>query len=283
MLIHLDNEYFELIKNETKNIELRLNDEKRRMLRVGDVIEFENRKDKEKIYCKIIKLHYAENFEKLYNYFANNDILNEQLGNVTCSMLEKFYSKEEQNKYGVVGIEIKKIKEIVYNPSEIAESSINRVVKRAKILLINDNNEVLICNSKNNYFLLGGHVEGDELDISCLTRELKEEAGINIDLSSMKFFMFIKYLSKDYPEEGINSLSLANYYYLKSNVSPSLKDTNLTEEEEAGNFRIEQIPLTKIIDVLTDSLEYATRKIVVVDTIEVLKEFIEEYYESINN
>ena len=32
-----------------------------------------------------------------------------------------------------------------------------------------------------------------------------------------------------------------------------------------------------------DSLEYATRKIVVVDTIEVLKEFIEEYYESINN
>lgn len=283
MLIHLDNEYYELIKNETKNIELRLNDEKRKKLKIGDIIEFENRHNQEKIYCRVVQLHYAETFEKLYDYFKENDIKDEQLGNVSTSLLEKFYSKEEQHKYGVVGIEIKKIKEIVYNPSEIAESSINRVVKRAKILLINDNNEVLICNSKNNYFLLGGHVEGDELDISCLTRELKEEAGINIDLSSMKFFMSIKYLSKDYPEEGINSLSLANYYYLKSNVSPSLKDTNLTEEETTGNFRIEQISLTKIIDVLTDSLEYATRKIVVVDTIEVLKEFIEEYYESINN
>lgn len=283
MLIHLDNEYYELIKNETKNIELRLNDEKRKKLKIGDIIEFENRHNQEKIYCRVVQLHYAETFEELYDYFKENDIKDEQLGNVSTSLLEKFYSKEEQNKYGVVGIEIKKIKEIVYNPSEIAESSINRVVKRAKILLINDNNEVLICNSKNNYFLLGGHVEGDELDISCLTRELKEEAGINIDLSSMKFFMSIKYLSKDYPEEGINSLSLANYYYLKSNVSPSLKDTNLTEEETTGNFRIEQISLTKIIDVLTDSLEYATRKIVVVDTIEVLKEFIEEYYESINN
>ena len=68
MLIHLDNEYFELIKNETKNIELRLNDEKRRMLRVGDVIEFENRKDKEKIYCKIIKLHYAEIYPTINRY-----------------------------------------------------------------------------------------------------------------------------------------------------------------------------------------------------------------------
>mgnify|MGYP003299729647 CR=1 FL=1 len=276
MLIHLDNEYFELIKSGTKNIELRLNDEKRRKLKVNDIIEFENRKNQEKIYCRIVKLHYEENFETLYKYFEDNGISNEQLGNITYTQLEKFYSKEEQQKYGVVGIELKNIKEIVYNPDNIDESSISRIVKRAKILLINDRDEVLICNSKHNYFLLGGHVEGEEPDESCLLRELDEEAGINIDLKDMQFFMSIKYLSKDYPEEGINSMSLANYYYLRSNVLPSLKDTHLTKEEEQGNFRIEQISIEEIVDILTNSLDSATRKVVVVDTIEVLKEYIKE-------
>lgn len=277
MLIHLDNEYYELIKNETKNIELRLNDEKRKKLKIGDIIEFENRRNQEKIYCRVVQLHYAETFEKLYDYFKDNDIKDEQLGNVSTSLLEKFYSKEEQHKYGVVGIEIKKLKEIIYNQNNLEENDINRVVKRAKILLINDKNEVLICNSKNNYFLLGGHVEGEEPDVDCLMRELDEEAGINIDLNDMKLFMTIKYFSKDYPEVGTNSMSLANYYYLKSNALPSLKDIHLTKEEEQGNFRIEQIPIEKCIEVLTNSLEHATRKIVVIDTIEVLKEYIKEY------
>lgn len=283
MLIHLDNEYFKLIKNETKNIELRLNDEKRRTLKIGDVIEFENRADQDKIYCRITNLYHGDNFENLYDDFNNNNITLEQLGNVSVELLEQFYSKEEQQKYGVLGIELKKIKEIVYNHDNIKEAEINRIVKRAKILLINDNNEILICNSKNNYFLLGGHVEGDEPDITCINRELEEEAGISIDLSNMKLFMTIKYLSKDYPEIGINSMSLANYYFLKTNVLPSLKDSHLTKEEEQGNFRIEQISIDKVIDVLIDSLDKATRRVVVVDTIEVLKEYIKEYYESINN
>ena len=47
--------------------------------------------------------------------------------------MEKYYSKEEQNKYGVLGIEIKLIKDkmIVYNDDNICESEINRVVKIA--------------------------------------------------------------------------------------------------------------------------------------------------------
>ena len=46
-------------------------------------------------------------------YFKYNNISCEQLGNVTPELLEKFYSKDEQKKYGVVGIELKKIKTII--------------------------------------------------------------------------------------------------------------------------------------------------------------------------
>ena len=169
------------------------------------------------------------------------------------------------------------MKEIINNHDNLKEEEINRTVKRAKIVLINDNDEILICNSKNNYFLLGGHVEADESDNVCLTRELAEEAGINIDINDMKLFMSIKYFNRDYPSVGINSASIANYYYLKTNVEPKLDKIELTEEEKSGNFRIEKIHIGKIIDVLTNSLDMATRRIVVEDTIEVLNEFIKEY------
>ena len=42
--MNLNNEPFELIKSGSKTIELRLNDEKRRLLNVGDEILFNNRR-----------------------------------------------------------------------------------------------------------------------------------------------------------------------------------------------------------------------------------------------
>ena len=54
----LNNEQFEKIKNETKTVELRLNDEKRQLLRVKDLIEFTNRNTNEKILVEIERLYY---------------------------------------------------------------------------------------------------------------------------------------------------------------------------------------------------------------------------------
>ena len=44
----LNNGPFERIKNGTKTIELRLNDEKRQLLKIKDLIEFTNRTNDEK-------------------------------------------------------------------------------------------------------------------------------------------------------------------------------------------------------------------------------------------
>lgn len=54
--MRLNNGPFELIKNGTKTIEIRLNDEKRSLINEGDIIEFENRITKEKLKTKVIKL-----------------------------------------------------------------------------------------------------------------------------------------------------------------------------------------------------------------------------------
>ena len=105
----LNNEPFECIKNGTKTIELRLNDEKRKLLTVGDYIEFTNRATNEKLLVEVIDLFKYNSFEELYKHFNKIEMgysINEE---ANPKDMEYYYSKEEQEKYGVLGIKIKKL------------------------------------------------------------------------------------------------------------------------------------------------------------------------------
>lgn len=106
----LNDEPFTLIKADTKVIELRLNDEKRTKLAVGDKIEFTNRDTNEKIMTEVIKLHNYPSFEELYKHFDKISLGYSDNEEANPSDMNKYYKKEEQNKYGVLGIEIKLIK-----------------------------------------------------------------------------------------------------------------------------------------------------------------------------
>lgn len=104
----LNNEPFNLIKLGTKIIELRLNDEKRSILKINDIIEFTNITTKEKLITYIEDLYRYDSFEELYKHFDKIDMgysINEE---ANPKDMEKYYSKEEENKYGVVGIKIRK-------------------------------------------------------------------------------------------------------------------------------------------------------------------------------
>ena len=107
--LRLHNEPFELIKNGTKTIEMRLFDEKRKLIKENDIIEFTNRTTGEKIKTRVIKLHLFASFKELYNNFDNVSLgykINEEK---SPNDMEKYYTQEEQCKYGVVGIEIELI------------------------------------------------------------------------------------------------------------------------------------------------------------------------------
>lgn len=106
----LQSEPFEKIKNEYKTIELRLLDEKRQLVNVGDIIEFLNLKNKtQKIRAEVIALHKFENFTQLYKSLPLEKCGYEksEIKNADPKDMELFYSSEEQKKYGVVGIELK--------------------------------------------------------------------------------------------------------------------------------------------------------------------------------
>jgi len=103
----LNKEPFESIKNGTKTIELRLYDEKRSLININDIIEFTNRETNEKVNVVVIKIYRYSNFDELYKHFDKEKLGYKQGEIANPDDMNKYYSKEEQDKYGVVGIEIK--------------------------------------------------------------------------------------------------------------------------------------------------------------------------------
>lgn len=110
-ILKLQPKYFDYIKNGTKRIELRLYDEKRQKIDIGDTIIFQKEPELEtNMKVKVIGLLRYNTFEELFQDFdieimADKSMTKQELLNV----LEEFYTPEKQKQYGVVGIRIEKM------------------------------------------------------------------------------------------------------------------------------------------------------------------------------
>lgn len=98
---------FELIKNGSKKVEMRLNDEKRQKLTIGDLVIFTNTETKEEIIVEVIDLNAFKSFKELYSSYEKTVIgyKKDEVANPN-DMLD-YYSQEQIDKYGVLAIEIK--------------------------------------------------------------------------------------------------------------------------------------------------------------------------------
>ena len=100
---------FAMIRDGKKTIELRLYDEKRQLISVGDRSEFENTEDAEqKILARVLKLHIFDSFDALYKVLPLTQCgyAEEELSSASPRDMETYYPKEREEKYGVVGVEI---------------------------------------------------------------------------------------------------------------------------------------------------------------------------------
>ena len=99
---------FEMIKSGEKTIELRLFDEKRQKIKVGDKIIFTNTVTGETLTRIVAKLHCFDSFDALYKFLPllQCGYTPEDIDRAHPADMEQYYSLEEQKKYGVVGIEL---------------------------------------------------------------------------------------------------------------------------------------------------------------------------------
>jgi len=104
----LAKEPFEKIINDEKIIESRLFDEKRKQINVGDRIEFSQNDDlKNSIITKVVALYLCHSFEELFSKFPASDFGGGSKEGL-LQEIHQFYSIEDENKFGVIGIKIEK-------------------------------------------------------------------------------------------------------------------------------------------------------------------------------
>ncbi|MGM0877976.1 MAG: ASCH domain-containing protein [Bacillota bacterium] len=102
-------EYFNAIKEGKKTVEVRLNDEKRRKIKVGDTVEFiKVPEQNETLKVQVTELRKYDTFEKMYKDIPFKDFDCE--GWTLQEMVEgtyEIYSPEQEKKWGTLAITIK--------------------------------------------------------------------------------------------------------------------------------------------------------------------------------
>ena len=113
-IMRLNPSPFAMIESREKTIELRLNDEKRRLINVGDEITFINTEDNRKtLKTEIVNIYKFKSFEELYAVLPllilKCGYTKEDVKTASPEDMLAYYSAKQQEKYGVLGIEIKVI------------------------------------------------------------------------------------------------------------------------------------------------------------------------------
>ncbi|GAA0598166.1 ASCH domain-containing protein [Virgibacillus siamensis] len=100
---------FNSIKSGRKTVEVRLNDEKRRKLKIGDKIDFVKVPDEnDTLIVKVIGLKVYHTFKEMYEDIPSMDL--DAAGGSVEEMVEntyKIYTPEKEKKWGTLAISIK--------------------------------------------------------------------------------------------------------------------------------------------------------------------------------
>ena len=249
---------FNQIKEGSKTIEVRLNDQKRKTLEVGDYIIFSNTKNNEKLEKKIISLNNYDTFRQLFNSF-DSILLGARGYNEEEyeKCMYSFYTKEQEQEYGVLAIELEPIdqdlREVCISREKPYEGRLLKL-RKDKVNLANGRTSTrewiehpgacaIVCVDKDDNILLERQyryplgktiieIPAGKLDSQledrkqCAIRELQEETGL---------------ISKDMTYLGQTALAVAYtseviYIYYTTNCEQG--ETNFDDNEILTTFKV---------------------------------------------
>ena len=100
---------FALIKTKAKKVEMRLFDERRKVLKVDDYIVFTNNESQEQIKTKIVGLRTFKSFKELYLFYEKSLLGYRKDEEADHNDMLQYYSIEKIEQYGALAIEIELI------------------------------------------------------------------------------------------------------------------------------------------------------------------------------
>lgn len=107
--MNLWNDSFLSIKSGIKTVEMRLNDEKRSLVKMGDIIFFSNVDTNEEMRVEVLETKVYKDFFELYKHYDMVEIGYDEGELADPWDMYQYYSKEKIDKYGALAIKVKLI------------------------------------------------------------------------------------------------------------------------------------------------------------------------------
>lgn len=165
------------------------------------------------------------------------------------------------------------MKKLIINDSN--NNNFDKKVRKARALIINEDNMIYVCNMNDSFLLPGGTIEKDEKPDETIIRELKEELGIIVTNPTPLFE--ISYYHSDFPQYNAKGyerrLNIVTYYIKRINKSDT-DNNKFTDYEKKNNIKIELFSLDDLIKLC--SYNNSKNKYSKFNNIELL-EFIKEF------
>lgn len=136
----------------------------------------------------------------------------------------------------------------------ISDKKYDEYQEKARGIIVDENNKIMLISIENNYCLPGGDVEDGENINDAVKRELLEEIGLDTDnLMYLNTFIHYheNYKTKD-DGEFINRVNKIHYFY-KRITSDLLKENNPTEYELEHGMKVVKFSYDEILGLLVPS------------------------------
>jgi len=133
------------------------------------------------------------------------------------------------------------MKKLIINQDHLTKEEINKIVRKVRAIIFNEDGKIIISKYAGIYMLPGGKVDLNELEAESLVREIREETGIDINPSEVEPLVKIKTYARNYPERNgniTNRLMETTYYVINTPKNIKEENTNLTDSERNNNFRL---------------------------------------------
>lgn len=93
------------------------------------------------------------------------------------------------------------MKKIIINKERLTKEEIDKTKIKSRIIILNNKNELILCNYNGCYLLIGGKVEDKETVKEAALREAQEEIGVILSENDLDDFIIIEHYQKTIPQE----------------------------------------------------------------------------------
>ena len=151
---------------------------------------------------------------------------------------------------------------ILINDENLRYNDISEFREKARAILFDEQNNILVANYGGTLMLPGGSLIDREQPYETLIRELKEETGIDYEVTELEYYNSVEHYQKNYKKRNgeIKNRLIRTHYFMGSYKGVNASFQNLSESEKKADFRLELLPLDMIEERILTSDDTNPRK-----------------------